>query len=69
MKINVGSIDRGVRIVLGILLLSLLWILDTDARYIGLIGIIPVATALMKSCPLYTVLGLSTCPAEQRAEQ
>ena len=69
MKINVGSVDRGIRIVLGILLLSLLWILDTDFRYIGLIGIIPIATALAKSCPLYTLMGINTGPAEQPTEK
>lgn len=68
MKINVGSIDRVVRVILGLALLSLLFILDGNARYIGLIGIIPLATAAMRSCPLYSVLGMSTCPAEARAK-
>lgn len=68
MKINVGSIDRVVRVVLGLALLSLLFILEGSARYIGLIGIIPLATAAMRSCPLYSVLGMSTCPAEARAK-
>ncbi len=64
MKINIGSMDRIVRIVFGIVLLSLLFILDGNARYFGLIGIIPLATAAMRSCPLYSIIGLSTCPAE-----
>lgn len=64
MKINIGSADRTIRIVLGIVLLSLLFILEGNARYFGLIGIIPLATAAMKSCPLYSVLGFSTCPVE-----
>lgn len=67
MKINVGSVDRVVRVVLGLALLSLLFILDGDVRYIGLIGIIPLATAAMRSCPLYSMLGMSTCSAESRA--
>lgn len=68
MKINVGSIDRAVRVVLGLVLIALFFILDGDLRYIGLIGIIPLATAAMRSCPLYSVLGMSTCPAENRAK-
>lgn len=55
---NVGLADRVVRVVLGLGLLSLtavgphsLW---------GLVGIIPVSTALLGSCPLYSLVGLST---------
>ncbi|MBE0643844.1 MAG: DUF2892 domain-containing protein [Bacteroidetes bacterium] len=65
MKINIGSTDRVIRIVLGIALLSLLFILEGNVRYLGLIGIIPLATAAMRSCPLYSIIGLSTCPAKQ----
>ncbi|MFA6235007.1 MAG: DUF2892 domain-containing protein [Bacteroidota bacterium] len=64
MKINIGTVDRMVRIVLGIVLLSLLFILDGNARYFGLIGIIPLATASMRFCPLYYFLGISTCSTE-----
>jgi len=59
---NVGTVDRAVRVVLGVGLLALtvagphtLW---------GLLGIVPLATAALGSCPLYTLLGLRTCPAE-----
>ena len=62
MGANVGNIDRGLRVVLGIALLSLLFVLDGNARYIGLVGIVPLATALFRFCPLYTVLGIRTCP-------
>jgi hypothetical protein len=67
MKTNVGSSDRIIRIVLGAALLSLLFILDGNARYFGLIGVIPIATALMRSCPLYSVLGINSCPVEKRS--
>lgn len=67
MKINIGSIDRVVRVVLGLGLLSLLFILEGNARYFGLIGIIPLATAAMRSCPLYSILGMSTCPIEPKS--
>lgn len=63
MRRNVGSIDKGLRIVVGIGLLSLLFLLEGNARWLGLIGLVPLGTALIGYCPLYSVLGLSTCPA------
>ncbi len=63
MKANVGSLDRAIRLIGGLALLSLLFILEGDLRWVGLIGIVPVLTALVRFCPLYTVLGLNTCPA------
>lgn len=62
MKSNVGGIDRILRIVLGIALIAL-----TVTGTIGLwgwIGVVPLATAAMGSCPLYTLLGFSTCPVK-----
>ena len=62
MTPNVGTVDRIVRIVIGLALLSLLVVLDGGARWLGLIGIVPIATALFRWCPAYTLLGLRTCP-------
>lgn len=61
MKKNVGSVDRWIRILLGIALLSLLFT-DLSFKYVGLIGIVPILTALIKSCPLYSLFGFTTCP-------
>jgi len=61
MKSNVGTIDRVFRIVLGAVLLSLLFFVQGDLRWIGLVGIVPLATALMGWCPLYSVFGISSC--------
>ncbi len=61
MKHNVGSLDKVVRVLIGLVLLSLLFVLDGSARWLGLIGIVPLATAAMGVCPLYSILGLSTC--------
>ncbi|MFA5121708.1 DUF2892 domain-containing protein [Zavarzinia sp.] len=66
MTQNVGSADRILRIVVGLILLSLLVVLDGSARWFGLIGIVPLATAAMGWCPLYTLLGIKTCPAGKR---
>ncbi len=61
MKQNVGKIDKIVRVVVGLALLSLLFILEGDARWWGLVGLIPLGTAAIGFCPLYPVLGISTC--------
>ncbi len=65
-KTNVGSIDRVLRIVLGLALLAGFF-LDADAtyRWAYLIGIVPLVTGLMGSCPIYSILGFSTCPMKK----
>ncbi len=65
-KTNVGSIDRVLRIVLGLALLAGFF-LDTEAtyRWAYLIGIVPLLTGLMGSCLLYSILGLNTCPMKK----
>ena len=68
MKANVGSIDRVLRIALGLALLSAVFLLDGSARWFGLIGLVPLVTATVRFCPAYTVLGVNTCPAERKAE-
>jgi hypothetical protein len=61
-KANVGGIDRILRIALGLVLLGLA-ISGTIGAW-GFIGIVPLATGLMRSCPLYTMLGFNTCPVK-----
>jgi len=65
MNANVGSVDKVVRVVVGLGLLSLFYFLEGKARYIGLLGLVPLLTAAMSFCPLYTLLGLSTCPTKK----
>jgi hypothetical protein len=64
MKPNVGGIDKLLRIVAGIVLLSLVYFLRSadSLWWWGLIGLVPLATGLMGRCMLYTLLGISTCP-------
>ena len=64
MNVNVGNTDRIVRIVAGLALLSLVFLLDGGARWLGLIGIVPLATGLMRWCPAYTLFGMDTCGAK-----
>jgi hypothetical protein len=67
MKVNVGGIDRVVRILAGIGILSLVFILEGNARYWGLVGILPLATGLFRFCPAYSIFGMSSCPMERRS--
>jgi hypothetical protein len=61
MKANVGGIDRPLRIVVGILLLALVFVLEGNARWLGLVGLLPLATGLFRFCPAYALFGMSTC--------
>ena len=61
MTRNVGSIDRGLRIVAGSALLGLGAF--GPLGWWGLIGLVPLATGLMSSCPAYSLLGMNTCAA------
>lgn len=59
---NVGAVDRTLRIVVGLALLIAFFLLpDASYRWFLLIGIVPLATGLMKTCPLYSILGVNTC--------
>ncbi len=58
LKKNVGGIDRILRIVVGIALLA--GFAATQSPWY-LIGIIPLATGLMSSCPLYSIVGFNSC--------
>ena len=60
MNHNVGTWDRAVRLVVGILLLGLYGALTPPLRYVTLIGLVVIATAMMGRCPLYSVFGIST---------
>ncbi|HVJ49522.1 DUF2892 domain-containing protein [Desulfitobacterium sp.] len=61
MKVNEGSLDRIIRVILGLIILSLWFIFQGNARYFALIAIIPFFTAIVGWCPLYTLFGVSTC--------
>ena len=62
-KTNVGTLDRIARVLIGIVLIAL-----TLAGTIGIwgwVGAVPLLTAALGTCPLYTVLGFSTCPMKR----
>lgn len=65
-KTNVGSTDRVLRVVLGLVLLGLFYYYpEAWWRNWALIGVLPLATGLFGTCPLYSVLGMSTCPTKR----
>jgi hypothetical protein len=59
MTHNEGTVDRFIRIVLGLALLSLVFV--GPHTWFGLLGLIPLATGVVGFCPLYRVFGLHTC--------
>lgn len=60
MKHNVGQMDKMIRIVLGIAVLSLFFILDGGLKWISLLGIVFILTGVINFCPLYLPFGIST---------
>jgi hypothetical protein len=60
---NEGTVDRAVRVVLGLGLLALAFVGPKTPW--GFIGAVPLLTGLVGSCPLYTLFGLSTCPIKK----
>ncbi|MGJ3264265.1 MAG: YgaP family membrane protein [Salinarimonas sp.] len=68
MTRNIGGIDRTIRIVAGLLLLAFalgLGFPQTGWNWVGWIGVVPLATALLGWCPAYSLVGLDTCPTKR----
>lgn len=61
MEQNVGGVDRILRIVAGLALLSLVFLLDGSNRWWGLVGLVPLGTGLLRWCPAYLPFGIKTC--------
>lgn len=60
LKTNEGTIDRFLRVTLGVVLIALVFVGPKTPW--GWLGIVPLATGLLGTCPLYSILGISTCP-------
>ncbi|MEO8806926.1 MAG: DUF2892 domain-containing protein [Burkholderiaceae bacterium] len=64
MKMNEGTVDRALRVVAGLLLIGL------AASHVvgpwGYVGIVPLLTGAVGMCPLYSILGINTCPLDRR---
>jgi cadmium resistance protein CadD (predicted permease) len=63
MTINEGTVDRIVRVIAGLVILSLAFIGPKTAW--GYVGLIPIATGLVGYCPAYSLFGINTCPAKK----
>jgi len=66
-KTNEGSLDRALRVIVGLALL--IWFFMDQGggfwHYAKLIGVVPLLTGLMGTCPAYSILGISTCPMKK----
>jgi hypothetical protein len=68
MVVNMGPIDRVIRMLIGIALIAYaipIGFASTGWNWVGWIGIVPLATAVLGICPLYSLLGISTGPAKR----
>ncbi len=59
MPTNVGTVDRVIRIVAGLALL--VWAAFLNGPAWAWIGVLPLATGVLRICPAYSVLGINTC--------
>jgi len=60
MNANVGTLDRGIRIVIGGAILSLFFMLEGPKHWFALVGIVPLVTGLIGWCPAYVPFGIRT---------
>ncbi len=66
MENNVGTIDRIIRIIVGLAMLSVVVLVNGRERFWGLLGLIPLLSGVMGLCPFYALLGFKTCPFKDR---
>lgn len=65
-KTNEGTIDRALRVIVGIALLAAFFMYpEASWRNWTLIGVVPLLTGLLGTCPIYSMLGMSTCPVKK----
>lgn len=65
MRNNVGTVDRIIRVIVGLGMLSLLFLVKGKERLWGLLGLIPLLTGILGLCPFYALIGLKTCPFKE----
>lgn len=64
MKINIGGLDRALRIIVGLVLITLA--ASQTVGWWGWLGVVPLATGLVGWCPPYAMLGFNTCSVKDR---
>ncbi len=68
LKANIGSTDRWIRIIAGVVLLAYAIPVGfpvTGWNWVGWIGFIPLITAVVRICPAYLIFGATTCPTQK----
>jgi hypothetical protein len=68
MATKMGALDRVARVAIGLALIAYaipLGFAPSGWNWLGWIGVVPLLTAVFGFCPLYTLLGVSTCPAKR----
>jgi hypothetical protein len=60
VQVNVGTVDKAVRVVAGVALLAYAFVGKGQWRWLGLFGVVPLLTAWVGFCPVYTLLGIKT---------
>lgn len=66
MRVNLGTVDRLLRLVVGLVLIALVFVGPQTAW--GWIGVIPLVTALAGNCPVYSLLGFNTCSTKKSTD-
>lgn len=64
MKCNVGTIDRVLRVVIGLVLIALA--ATGTIGVWGWIGVVPILTGIVGFCPAYTIIGMNTCASDKK---
>ncbi|MBF0108978.1 MAG: DUF2892 domain-containing protein [Magnetococcales bacterium] len=59
MKINIGGIDRAVRVVAGVVLISFVYV--GPQSVLGWLGLVPLVSSVFRVCPFYLLFGIDTC--------
>jgi hypothetical protein len=67
LSTNTGPVDRGIRVALGLALLTLTFAGPKTPW--GFVGLLPLITGLVGVCPAYSIFGFSTCPAPAKKGQ
>lgn len=64
MTANVGGVDRVLRIIVGIALIAVALFSQHEYAVWGWVGIVPLATGIIRWCPAYLPLGIKTCKTD-----
>lgn len=61
MNTNIGGLDRALRVIVGVALIAFALVSTMPFAWVGWIGVVPLATAMLGWCPAYSMIGVSTC--------